>query len=194
MARRLIGLLTAGALLALGCASAPPPDPEPPVQLRIQDFSAYAPPPPPPAAPPGAELAPADSALPAPPAAAPQPLPTNVNAAPAPSTPPPAAAPPPATTPPLATDSANWTYSYPSGHWVYANGYGWIWVPANTVTVDDSGVPYAYLYTPSYGWTWYVSPWGAGGYHYGGWVRRPWHPVGWHGVWVAHPSVVVRLG
>jgi hypothetical protein len=70
-----------------------------------------------------------------------------------------------------------------------------MWVPANAASVDDSdGVPYTYLYTPTYGWTWYVSPWGAGPYRYGVWVRHPWHPVGWHGAWVAHPRVVVRLG
>ena len=77
---------------------------------------------------------------------------------------------------------------------MYGNGYGWMWVPADTATADSDGVPYAYLYTPSYGWTWYVSPWGPGPYRYGVWVRRPWHPVGWHGAWVAHPGVVVRLG
>ena len=69
-----------------------------------------------------------------------------------------------------------------------------MWVPANAATVDSEGVPYTYLYTPSYGWTWYVSPWGPGPYHYGVWVRRPWHPVGWHGAWVAGPRVTVRFG
>jgi hypothetical protein len=56
------------------------------------------------------------------------------------------------------------------------------------------GVPYTYLYTPVYGWTWYVSPWGLGPYHYGVWVRHPWHPVGWRYGWAARPHVVVRLG
>jgi hypothetical protein len=60
--------------------------------------------------------------------------------------------------------------------------------------VADEGVPYSYLYTPAYGWTWYVSPWGWGPYHYGAWVVHPWHPVGWRGGWVAHPNVFVRLG
>ena len=77
---------------------------------------------------------------------------------------------------------------------MYANGYGWMWVPANAATVDDEGVPYTYLYTPTYGWTWYVSPWGPGPYRYGVWVRRPWRPVGWHGAWVAGPRVTVRFG
>jgi hypothetical protein len=56
------------------------------------------------------------------------------------------------------------------------------------------GVPYTYLYTPAYGWTWYVSPWGWGPYHYGLWARHPWHPVGLHGYWVGRPRAVVRLG
>ncbi len=50
------------------------------------------------------------------------------------------------------------------------------------------------MYTPAYGWTWYVSPWGVGPYYYGAWVRHPWHPLGWRGGWVAHPHVFVRLG
>lgn len=91
-------------------------------------------------------------------------------------------------------DSTQWVREYPGGHWVYANGYGWMWVPANAATVDDEGVPYTYLYTSTYGWTWYVSPWGPGPYHYGVWVRRPWHPLDWHGAWVAGPRVTVRFG
>jgi hypothetical protein len=101
-----------------------------------------------------------------------------------PAAPPPAAAPPP----------SGLVYSYPTGQWVYTTGYGWIWVPADSATEDVDGVPYVHLYTPAYGWTWYVSPWGWGGYRYGIWARHPWHPPGWHGYWVAHPRVVVRLG
>ena len=44
---------------------------------------------------------------------------------------------------------------------------------------------------PAYGWTWYVSPWGSGPYHYGAWVRRPWAPRGWHGAWVAQDEHAV---
>jgi hypothetical protein len=80
------------------------------------------------------------------------------------------------------------------GEWQYLDGEGWVWVPTGTAAYDVGSEPYAYLYTPSYGWTWYVSPWGWGPYRYGYWVRHPWHPVGWHGRWVAHPRVVVRLG
>lgn len=94
-------------------------------------------------------------------------------------------------TPPPATQ---WVHSYPEGQWVYTADYGWIWVPSNVSTSEVEGVPYVYLWTRSYGWTWYVSPWGPGPYRYGVWVRHPWHPVGWHGGWVAHPRVVVRIG
>jgi len=73
-------------------------------------------------------------------------------------------------------------------------GQGWVWVPAGASATEMDGVPYTYLYTPAYGWTWYVSPWGLGPYHYGLWWRHPWHPVGLHGYWVAHPHVGVRLG
>jgi hypothetical protein len=89
---------------------------------------------------------------------------------------------------------AQWTATYPTGQWVYADGYGWMWIPneAGSVVVDQ--IPYVYLYTPLYGWTWYISPWGFGPYRYGVWVHHPWHPVGWRGGWVAHPHVIVHIG
>ncbi len=90
--------------------------------------------------------------------------------------------------------AAQWVYSYPTGQWVFTTEYGWIWVPAGATSAAEEGVPYSYLYTPTYGWNWYISPWGAGAYHYGVWVRRPWHPVGWRGGWVAGPHVFVHLG
>jgi len=72
---------------------------------------------------------------------------------------------------------------------------GWVWVPAGATTTAVEGVPYTYLYTPSVGWTWYISPWGFGRYAYGPWVQHPWRPVvGWRGGWVAHPRIVGRLG
>jgi hypothetical protein len=108
------------------------------------------------------------------------PPPPNASAAVAP-------APPPAQQSPL-------VYSYPAGQWVYLSGQGWVWVPSGAAATETHGVPYVYLYTPAYGWTWYVSPWGWGPYRYGLWVRHPWHPAGLHGYWVAHPRVVVRLG
>lgn len=113
--------------------------------------------------------------------------------APSPQAAPAGAAPAPpggaATAPP-----PSWVYSYPTGQWVYTTDRGWIWVPAGSTTTLVEGVPYAYLYTPAYGWTWYISPWGWGPYRYGAWVSHPWRPVGWRGGWVAHPHVVVRLG
>lgn len=97
-------------------------------------------------------------------------------------------APPPPPPAPAAAQPAP-----PSGRWVSTADHGWVWVPSNATTVNVDGVPYAYLYTPAVGWTWYVSPWGWGPFHYGVWVRRPWHPAGVH-YWVAPHHVVVRLG
>jgi hypothetical protein len=195
MRPQLIGTGIILLLTASGCATTYDAEPEPEAPpLHIEDQSTDAPPPAPPsAAPPDAEVAPSTGVSSAPPAP-----PANVAAAPAPSAPPssPPNAPPPSAAPAqdAPPNSAQWAYEYPTGRWVYANGYGWMWVPASAATVDSDGVPYTYLYTPTYGWTWYVSPWGPGPYRYGVWVRRPWHPVGWHGAWVAHPGVVVRLG
>lgn len=157
---------------------------------------------------------PAPPEPPPPPTAEPAPLPEPYSEGatsgqppappPAPAaSPPPTPPPPPAATqasaqpspPPAAPDTnGQLVYSYPTGQWVYTAGPGWVWVPSGAATVDEEGVPYVYLYTPAYGWTWYVSPWGPGPYHYGVWIRHPWHPPGWHGYWVAHPHVVVRLG
>lgn len=86
------------------------------------------------------------------------------------------------------------TATYASGQWVYADGDGWMWVPNDAGHVVVEQVPYSYMYTPGYGWNWYVSPWGYGAYHYGGWVRRPYRPVGWRGGWVAPRHVTVRIG
>jgi len=90
--------------------------------------------------------------------------------------------------------SAGLVATYPTGQWVYLVDEGWVWVPQGTVAVDLDGIPYAFLYTPVLGWTWYVSPWGWGPYFYGPWFRHPWHPYGWHGYWVGHPNVIERLG
>ncbi|MEO6598897.1 MAG: hypothetical protein ABIQ16_03430 [Polyangiaceae bacterium] len=190
MASRLLSVVWLTAFAAAGCASTIQAEPEyeaGPPPLRIEDQSANAPPPPPPTAPPKD----AESPAPLRPTAAPPP--SAALAAPeaptagAPSGPPPMA-------PEAPPSSSSWTQEYPTGRWVFANGYGWMWVPANAATADNDGVPYAYMYTPTYGWTWYISPWGPGPYRYGGWVRRPYHPVGWRGGWAAHPRVVVRLG
>jgi hypothetical protein len=93
-----------------------------------------------------------------------------------------------------APPASQWVYSYPTGQWVYTADNGWVWVPAAATQNVVDGVPYSYLYTPAYGWTWYVSPWGWGPYRYGAWVTHPWRPSGWRGGWVAHPHAVVRMG
>ena len=41
-----------------------------------------------------------------------------------------------------------------NGQWVQTGDAGWVWVPEGTSTYAVNGVPYAYLYTPTYGWTW----------------------------------------
>jgi hypothetical protein len=65
------------------------------------------------------------------------------------------------------------------GQWVWTEQYGWVWVPADAVPLAVQGEPYVYLYTPTYGWTWFDSPWGwygpAGGW---GWAR-PWYGGYW---------------
>jgi hypothetical protein len=90
-----------------------------------------------------------------------------------------------------------------SGHWVYTQQYGWVWMPYGdeytSVPADGYGEPYEYVYYPSYGWTWVVAPWiwgwgpwpffGAVGVaHFGwfhhGWWRTPWRwhfRPAWHG-------------
>jgi hypothetical protein len=197
MTRNLAGVGVVVVLALSGCATTNDAQPEPQTPpLRIEDQSTDAPPPPPPSAAPTDAQAPSPSAAPSGPPSAP---PGNVAAAPGSPPPPPSAPSDPSVTPAAPAqeappNAAQWAYEYPTGRWVYANGYGWMWVPTNADSVDSDGVPYTYLYTPTYGWTWYISPWGPGPYRYGLWVRHPWHPVGWHGAWVAHPRVVVRLG
>jgi hypothetical protein len=79
------------------------------------------------------------------------------------------------------------------GQWVNTDQYGWVWVPAASEAVEVSAQPYAYLYAPSFGWSWFVSPWGVGPYRAGPWVhagvRAPYGPYvaprawyGYHGV------------
>jgi hypothetical protein len=146
-----------------------------------------------PATPPAPPPAPAAEPPPTPEpyaSSAPPTTPSSTPPSPPPPPPPTASGAPPSGAPPAEPQ----VYSYPSGQWVYLSGQGWVWVPAGASTTDMEGVPYTYLYTPAYGWTWYVSPWGAGPYHYGVWIRHPWHPVGLHGYWVARPHAVIRLG
>jgi len=66
------------------------------------------------------------------------------------------------------------------GEWQYIDGEGWVWVPAGAQTYAVDNTPYVYLYTPSYGWTWYASPWGWGPYYRGAWNHNPyWGRGGW---------------
>jgi|CZKU01.1.fsa_nt_gi hypothetical protein len=172
------------ALIFLGCGAA------------ADDYEPATPPPAPPA--PLVEPAPlpepytAEASSAAPPSSAPPPT-----SAPPPPPPPQSNTAPPAPPPdpPQGVASSEpLVTSYPTGQWVYLSGQGWVWVPAGATATEMEGVPYTYLYTPAYGWTWYVSPWGWGPYHYGVWARHPWHPVGLHGYWVARPHAVIRLG
>jgi hypothetical protein len=95
----------------------------------------------------------------------------------------PSAAPPPPAAPQPQVPAA----PQPEGQWIYTDSYGWVWVPAGTVTVNVAAEPYVYLYTPSFGWTWYVSPWGWGPFFVGPWVHHPccvariWHGGRWVG-------------
>jgi hypothetical protein len=67
-----------------------------------------------------------------------------------------------------------------SGEWQYIDGQGWVWVPFGATTYNVENSPYVYLYTPSFGWTWYASPWGWGPYYRGGWIHQPyWGGGGW---------------
>jgi hypothetical protein len=72
----------------------------------------------------------------------------------------------------------------PMGEWVTEDGYGQVWVPAGATAYAVGADPYAYLYTPTYGWGWYGSPWGWGAYSRAAWIARPWrlppHAVGAH--------------
>jgi hypothetical protein len=174
-----VSLLTAGSIANVAFAQATGPAPS---------GSQAAPPPPASSAAPSPPPRPTTSPPPSNSAAPQGPLPPLPSQAPK-YAPLPVAGEEPDTAPP----EAAWSYAYPTGRWVYATDYGWFWVPNEAATTAVEGVPYVFLYTPTYGWTWYVSPWGIGPYHYGVWVVHPWRPIGWRGAWVAGPHVVVRL-
>lgn len=103
------------------------------------------------------------------------------------------APPPPPAQPPSAPeqlDSSVAAQSPSTGQWVFTNQYGWVWMPYGAQYVYEPTVegayPYSYLYYPSYGWTWVVSPWvwGWGPWpHFGYWGPRYfvwYHGFGWH--------------
>jgi hypothetical protein len=174
---RYCGLILGCLLASCGGAS----DTEAPAQ--------YPPPPPPPVAP---SVEPTPLPEPPPQSAAPAEGPSGTPQQP--GTPPPPPASTQAATSPPPPGQTPLVQPYPTGQWVYLSGQGWVWVPAGATATEMDGVPYSYLYTPAYGWTWYVSPWGWGPYVYGPWYRHPWHPVGLHGYWLARPGAAGRLG
>jgi hypothetical protein len=81
-----------------------------------------------------------------------------------------------------------------TGQWVFTNQYGWVWLPYGAQYTYEPTVegayPYSYIYYPTYGWTWVVSPWvwgwgpspyfGYWGPRYFVWYHGPsWHRPGW---------------
>lgn len=79
---------------------------------------------------------------------------------------------------PPPTDTTAQPAPTPYGQWVLTQN-GWVWVPSGATAYAVNGLPYAYLYTPTYGWSWYASPWGVGPFVWGPWIHRPW-PGGYH--------------
>src|SRR5713101_5630998 len=84
-----------------------------------------------------------------------------------------------------------------TGQWVFTNQYGWVWLPYGAQYTYEPTVegayPYSYVYYPTYGWTWAVSPW------VWGWGPSPyfgyWGPryFGWyHGPGWLRPSRWIR--
>jgi hypothetical protein len=204
MKGRSVRVCLLSSLFLAGCAGeleSQPPPPPPPPSPAVAPSQAQAPPPAggpvyTTSSPVAAQPAPQDQTQ----VGSPPPAPPNQVDANNPPPPAPAQAPPqapqyaPSTGAEQAPPQSQWVYSSAEGQWVYTTDYGWIWVPRGAAASDMEGVPYAYLYTPAHGWTWYVSPWGRGVFRYGAWVRHPWRPVGWRGDWVAQPRVYVRLG
>jgi hypothetical protein len=73
------------------------------------------------------------------------------------------------------------------GQWVYLNGRGWTWLPGDVGAVATNDEPYVYVYTPSIGWNWVVSPWGWGPYYYGPWAVA-YGPGFWGGYYHSGPG------
>lgn len=61
-------------------------------------------------------------------------------------------------------------FVYETGEWVRAVDYGWIWIPKDLTVSSSGSESYVYLYTPLYGWSWYLAPWGSGPYRWGSWA------------------------
>ena len=94
----------------------------------------------------------ATTEAPPPPTAAPTqqpPAPTNVP-------------PPPAVNPPPQPQQQAPSQTLPTGQWIYTQQYGWVYAPydQNYTYVDpDATAAQMYVYRPTVGWGWYVSPW-----------------------------------
>ena len=125
----------------------PPPLPSPSVEAQPQ-------PPPPPQAEPPQDPAPS---------APPTTVDSQQQPPPAPQAEPPQYPPVPQVTEQMAAQ----------GEWVYTAQDGWLWVPYGSSTTSVGVAPYVYLFAPSYGWRWFVSPWGLGPFHYGAWGWGP---------------------
>jgi hypothetical protein len=79
------------------------------------------------------------------------------------------------------------------GQWVWTDPYGWLWVPADAQPYAVQGEPYVYVYTPTYGWTWFDSPWGWYGPD-GGWGwARPWYGDHWGPRYHAYAPPAVQV-
>jgi hypothetical protein len=127
-------------------AQQPPAPPPPPVQARPQPQ-------------------PTPQAEPAPQSVAPPP---TVHTQPQQPQPTPQAGPPQYPPSPQVTEQMA-----AQGEWVYTAQDGWMWVPYGSTTTNVGVEPYVYLFSPSYGWRWLVSPWGLGPFHYGAWGWGP---------------------
>jgi len=127
------------------------------------------------------------TASPATPSPAPAPVPPQASAAPPPPVAPPTT-PPPSTLPPApprapaqstppamaAPGAPPALRSYPgpkgpgpaplapghgTGQWILTQRYGWVFMARPEAPPRVYGQPFAYVYRPSYGWTWVEAPW-----------------------------------
>src|SRR5262249_30217976 len=79
------------------------------------------------------------------------------------------------------------------GQWVFTAQYGWLWMPYGAQYVREPSVegtyPQSYVYHPTYGWTWVVSPWvwGWGPVPFYGYYG-PWHLSWYRGPTFVHPG------
>jgi hypothetical protein len=98
---------------------------------------------------------------------------------------------PPQEAPPQAAVTQLQPPSPAAGQWVYTTQYGWVWMAYGagytSAPAGANGVPYAYVYYPSAGWTWLAAPWVLGfgpSPYFGvyGPARFGWYRPGFYGV------------